>query len=70
MKRTSGALLLGFSFLGLAIIISLAKVSMYLDKLNGLDYYTNVYNYINPIEIISVIITAVIACILIANKSE
>ncbi|MBE5979025.1 MAG: hypothetical protein E7249_07790 [Paenibacillaceae bacterium] len=68
MKSYFGALLLGLSFLSLAILISLAKVSMYLNKLNGLNYYTDIYKYINPIEIISVIISAIIACILMGKK--
>ncbi len=70
MKNTSGALLLGFSFLSIAIILSLAKVSMYLDKLNGLGYYTSIYRYINPIEIICVIISIIIACILLFKNKK
>ena len=68
LRKILGIFLCGIAFLAMSITISSAKVSMYLDALQG-DHYTTLYQYINPLEMTCSALILVIAVYLIVKKN-
>lgn len=70
MKKVCGALLWGFSLLSVAQMIQSAKIAMYLDKASGLGYFPNYFHYINPLEVVCIIIAILIGCIIFFSSVD
>lgn len=69
MKK-QGFLICGLSFLTLSINISIAKLSLYMNKVGADCYNPDIFSYINPYEIIFIIIALIIGCYMIFNKNK
>lgn len=67
-KTTSIFVLIVINILYIGIIISSGKIAMYLDKLSGRDFSLRVIDYIEPIEIVLVLVLLLISCIIIVNE--
>lgn len=70
MKKVCGLLLWGFSLLSVAQMIQSAKIAMYVDKASGLGYFPNFYHYINPLEIVCIIIAILMGFIIFFSSAD